>query len=175
MPAARPQAITGVSAGHESLIETVYPSIAASAIGRLIGSVCDSIPLKIAGIKLSCLVFGPLMAPFALFGYSLFKIAGRRYVVTNRSVRVLASLGDAVQAEVPLRDIDSIAVNVRSGQSFYHAGDLVLLKANGDELLTLPGVPRPGRFRQVILEARDARLLNDASLAAISARQPQSA
>ncbi|MGD9855825.1 MAG: hypothetical protein AB7U20_12845 [Planctomycetaceae bacterium] len=175
MSVVKPQAISGVSAGHEALIETVYPSIAASGIGRLIGSLCDSIPVRIAGIKLSYILFGPLMAPFALFGYTLFKLADRRYVLTNRSLRVLSSLGDSLKAEVTLREIDNIAINVREGQTFYHAGDLVMRKSNGDQLLTLPGVPRPGRFRQVILEARDARQLSDASLATINARQPQPA
>ena len=171
MPAVKPQAIAGVSAGHESLIETVYPSIAASGIGKAIGQICDSIPIRIAGVKLSYLLFGLLMAPFAVVGYALFKVANRRYVLTNRAVKVFSSLGDNLQAEVSLGEIDEIAISVRSGQAFYHAGDVVLLKANGDELLTLPGVPRPERFRQSILEARDARLLSDSSLATIDARQ----
>lgn len=175
MPAARPQAIFGVSAGYESTIETVYPSIAASAIGRLIGTICDSIPVRIAGIKLSYLLFGPLVAPFAMFGYLIFKGFNRRYVVTNRSVKVLSAIGDQLQGEVGLGEIGDIIIRVRGGQEFYHAGDLVLLKPNGDELLTLPGVSRPERLRQVILDARDARLLSDASLATINARQLQSA
>ncbi|MBX3440576.1 MAG: hypothetical protein KF861_24005 [Planctomycetaceae bacterium] len=172
MPAVKPQAVSGVSAGRETMIETVYPSIAASGIGKAIGMVCDSIPLRIAGVKLSYLLFGPLMVPFALIGYTIFKLADNRYVVTNRSVRVLSSLGDKMKTQVSLSDIDQILVNVQPGQAFYHAGDLILLKANGDELLKLPGVPRPARLRQVILDARQARLLSDASLATINKRQP---
>jgi len=175
MPAAKPQAIFGVSAGYESTIETVYPSIAASGIGRAIGRICDSVPIRVAGIKLSHLLFGPLVAPFALIGYAVYKLFDSRYVLTNRSVRVLSSIGDKLKGEVGLGEIDNIAIRVRSGQEFYHAGDLVLLKAGGDELLTLPAVPRPARLRQVILDARDARLLSDASLATINARQPQPA
>ena len=65
MRAAKPQAISGVSAGYESIIETLYPSIAASGIGRAIGRAMDSIPLRIWGVPLSYLLFGPLLAPFA--------------------------------------------------------------------------------------------------------------
>lgn len=175
MPAAKPQAISGVSAGNESTIETVYPSIAASGIGRAIGRAMDSIPLRIGGVPLSYLLCGPLLAPFALFGYALFKLTDRRYQLTNRSLKVLTALGDGLKAQVALGEIDNIAIDVQPGQQFYYAGDLVLLKTNGDRLLTLPGVPRPARFRQVIFDARDARLLSDSSLAAINARQPQPA
>jgi hypothetical protein len=173
MPAVKPQAISGVSAGQETLIETVYPSIAASPVGRAIGNVCSSIPIRVGGIKLSHLLFGPLMSPLALFGYMLFKVANRKYVVTNRSVRVLSAMGEGLKGQAGLAEIDDVRINVQKGQDFYHAGDVVLLKGNGDELLTLAGVPRPARFRQVILDARDARRLSDSSLATINARQPQ--
>ena len=51
------QAISGVSAGVENVVMTVYPSIAATGIGRLLGCLYESIPSRICGIKLSNLLF----------------------------------------------------------------------------------------------------------------------
>ncbi|MCA9028630.1 MAG: hypothetical protein KDA86_25715 [Planctomycetaceae bacterium] len=175
MPAAQPQAISGVSAGRETVMETVYPSISASGLGRLIGSICDSIPVRIAGVKLSYLLFGLPLAPLALAGYAVFKLFGDRYVISNRTVKIFSAIGETLKGQANIADIDNVAIDVKSGQGFYHAGDLVLLKANGDELLRLPAVVRPERFRHVILEAREARLLSDSTLATIDARQLQTA
>ncbi|MCA9076330.1 MAG: hypothetical protein KDA93_14970 [Planctomycetaceae bacterium] len=175
MPAVKPQAISGVYAGRESVLETVYPSISASGIGRLIGSICDSIPIRIAGVKLSYLLFGLPLAPLALAGYAVFKLFGDRYVISTQSIKVIAAIGESLKGQANIANIDDIAIDVKNGQSFYHAGDLVLLRANGDELLRLPAVVRPDRLRHVILETRDARQLSASSLATIDARQPQPA
>jgi hypothetical protein len=175
MPATISEAIAGLSAGRENVLETVYPSLSATGPGRLIGQLCDSIPLRIRGIKLSHVLFGPLVAPFALLGYLQMKVTGRRYVVTNRSVKVMSSLGERLLGSASLSEFDSIAIDERPGQRFFHAADVVLLKPNGDELLRFPGVARPDRFRQVIVDARNARLLNDAALRTIQARRPVSA
>ncbi len=175
MPAGKPQPISGVSAGYEALIETLYPSISASVPGRLIGMLCDCLPISIAGIKLSHVLFAPLMLPFGLIGYLQLKVTGKKYVLTNRNIQIWKAIGARRLASVSLGDIDEIAIQVEPGQSFYHAGNLVLLKANGDPLLTLPGVPRPERLRHLILESRDARRQSDASFATIEARQPQPA
>lgn len=169
----KPQAIAGVSAGVDREIETVYPSIAATGLGKLIGGLCNAIPLRICGVKLSALLFGLPLAPLALVPYALMKLTGQRYVLSNRALRVKSALGEHLLREVPLGEIDNIAAKVLPGQEFFHAADLVLLRANGDEIGTLPGVSRPARFRQIILDARDARLQSDASLATIQARQTQ--
>lgn len=165
--------ITGVYAGREAPLETVYPSIAASAIGRALGSLCDSIPLRIGGVKLSHLLFAPIAIPFALIGYFQFKIVGEKYEVTNRSVRIRSFLGGRLVKQVALTDFDDVQVVVSPGQEFYHAGDLQLVNSKGDVVLTLTGVPRPDRLRHVILEARRARLQSDASLKVIEGRKAQ--
>ena len=171
----KPQAIAGVSAGLEREIETVYPSVAAGGIGRLIGILCDSIPVRLGGIKVSTLLFALPLAPLAVLGYFGLKVFGRRYILTNRSVRIQRALSSRLFRQVGLAEIDNIAVDVLPGQGFYHAGDLILLKSNGDQITTLSGVSRPERFRQIILDARDARLQSDASLAVLEARQTQPA
>ena len=163
--------ISGVAAGAESLLEAVYPSICSSAIGRLIGSLCDSIPLRIGGIQVSHLLFGPLMIPFALVGYVLTKAFGDRYEVTNRAVRVRSIVGGVLRKQVALNEIADVLIDQQPGQAFYKAADLVLVNAKGDRLLELPAVVRPDRLQHVILETRDARMQNDASLKTIQARK----
>jgi hypothetical protein len=165
------QPIAGVSPNAESLLESESPSIAASAIGRAIGSLCDSIPLKVGGIKLSYLLFAPLTIPFALVGWTLFLVTGDKYVVTNRNVQIRRLWGGALSRQWPLADVADVAVHQQPGQAFYHAADLHLLNGKGESVMTLPGVARPDRLRHVILEARAARLHNDASLKAIQARK----
>lgn len=164
------QPISGVAAGIESLLETSYPSVAASPIGRFIGSLMDSLPLQCGGIQLSHLLFAPLAIPLGLAGYFSYKLFGDKYEVTNRSVRVRQLIGGRLRQQVPLADVADVLVEQQPGQAFHHAADLHLVNAKGDALLSLPGVVRPDRLRHVILEARDARLQNDASLKTIQNR-----
>lgn len=164
-----PQPIAGVSTSQEGPIDIVYASIAATALGRLIGAIMDCIPVRIWGVKVSNLLFGLPLAPLGLTCYLLRNIFGQHYELTNRSVAIL-SAGGVRQRQVALKDIASVEVDVRPGQEFHHAADLVLLNAKGDEILRLAGTPRPERFRRNILEARDARLQSDESLARINKR-----
>ena len=168
----RIQAISGVSADAETIVATIYPSMAATAAGRLLGLLYDCIPIPINGIKLSHLLFPLPTSPIALLLYFYLKAFGSKYVVTNRAVRVWNSLGVRMRAQVALADIDDIAVTAAAGQRFFKAADLLLVSADGRLLLRLDGVPRAEVFRQTILEARDARLQNDRALATIKARQP---
>ncbi len=164
------QAVAGVSANQEVLIETVYPSIAGSWIGQVIGNLCESIPLRIGGIPLSYFLFGPLVAPFAFLGYVQYKLSGEKYQLTNRSVQRRSALGGRLNQQIALQEIAEIAIDVLPGQEFYHAGNLLLLNAKGEEVMTLEGVVRPERFRQIILETREARVRSDDALATIDAR-----
>lgn len=168
--AAAPQAISGVSAEKEAVIEDVYPSLAASGLGRFIGQLMNCIPVSIIGIKLSQILFAPIAAPLALLGYLKFKVLDPIYILTNRSVKKRSPLGPRLHGQVALADIADITIRVRPGQEFYHAGDLELYSSRDELLMTLPGVPRPGRFRQIILDAREARLRSDASLNVIRGR-----
>lgn len=169
--AVRPQAISGVSAGVENTIETVYPSVAATGLGRFFGRLYNSIPLKINGIRLSQILFCLPTAPIpVLFLYLPMKVTGNRYTLTNRSVQIWSALGGRMIQQVPLTEIAEIEVSVLPGQEFYKAGDLLLLNARGDVVMQLDGVPHPERFRRIILDARNARLQSDESLAAIQSR-----
>jgi len=168
--ATRPQPISGVSAGAEAHVDTVYPSITATGPGRIVGQVMDSIPTRINGIKLSQILFGLPLAPLGLTVYALQKIFGHKYVLTNRSLQIYKALGVQLDRQIALADIDNIAIVVRPGQAAFASGDLEVLNDRGEPILVLEGVPRPERFRQEILECRDARRLSDASLKTIQAR-----
>lgn len=166
----KPQAVSGVSAGVENEIETVYPSIAASGLGRLLGSMMNLFPGQCCGVRFSHLLMAPIVIPLAAVGYFKLKFFDPKYTLTNRSLQVRGSLSNNLEKQVPLTDIDNVDIQVRSGQEFYHAADLEILDARGDSLLTLTGIPYPHRMRQIILDARDARRQNDAALKTIESR-----
>ena len=167
----KPVAISGVSASTEAEIMTVYPSIAATGVGRALGSLYDAVPLRIMGLKLSHLLFVLPTAPIAVLLYFMQKAPGQKYVLTNRSFQIWYALGSRKITQVPLIDVTDVVVRQLAGQAFYKAADLVLIGGKGnDEIMTLPGVPYPAIFRQTILEARDARQLVTKSLETIKAR-----
>ncbi len=170
MSTSKVQAIAGVSPGVSREVMTVYPSVAASPIGRLLGNIYESIPIRIFGVKISHLLFCLPSAPLALIGYFMLKITGVRYTITSQSVQVWRALGNSLIEEVPLASIDKIGLYQDSGQKFYRAHDLVLQSADGKTLTTLEGIPYGDIFRNTIMEARDARMENDAALATIAAR-----
>ncbi|MBI1310313.1 hypothetical protein GC176_03320 [bacterium] len=164
------QPICGVSSSSETEVRSRYPSIAATGLGRLIGSICDSIPVKIWGVKLSYLIFAlPLSVPGVLV-YVLQKLTGVKYTLTNRSVQVWSVIGAHQLRGAALTDIEDVELTVQPGQEFYHAGDLTLVGAKGDVLLTISGIPRPEIFRENILKARQARVATEEARAAIAAR-----
>jgi len=164
------QAITGVSSSSETQIRCRYPSAAATALGRLVGQICESVPVRIWGVKLSYLLFALPLAPVGLLVYALQKIGGERYVLTNRSVQRWAAFGARQIQSVSLNSISGIDVRQLPGQEFFRAADVVLLNAKGDPLMTLAGVPQADILRRTILESRDARTLTEQSMATIAAR-----
>jgi hypothetical protein len=168
----RPPAIAGVSTGP-ALIMVVYPSIAATAIGKGLGKLYELIPIRVGGIKLSHLLFCLPSAPFAAVGYFLMKLSGEVYALTTRSVQLRNSLGNRLIREVPMSSIDQVVIRQEPGQEFYPAADIYLLNKAGETIMTLPGVPRAEVFRQTILEARSAQDQVAAALTTIGARKPE--
>lgn len=167
---AKPSAISGVSANRESILTTVYPSIASTAVGRSLGKIYDSIPLRIMGIKLSHLLFVLPTAPLALAAYFALKLMGKKYVLTNRSVQIWAAFGNRQLEQVALADIDDVVIDQQPGQQFYPAADLYLVNKAGAAILVLEGVSRAEVLRQNLIEARNAQRSVAASLATINAR-----
>jgi hypothetical protein len=166
----KPPAISGVSA-EQTLIMAVYPSIAATGLGKLLGQLYGSIPLRVGGIKLSHLLFPLPTAIIAIQIYAHLKLFGEVYALTNRTLQLRYSLGNRLKREIPLSSIDQVVIRQEPGQEFYPAADIYLLDKAGSTLMTLPGVPRADVFRQTILEAKNARNQVAASLATINARR----
>lgn len=166
----RPPAISGVSASSEAQIQTIYPSIACTSIGKFLGVLYNCIPIKIGDLKLSNLIFPLPTAPLAVLVFFWLKVVGEAYVLTNRSVRRRSALGNRLIQKVALGDIADVVVNQQPGQEFYPAADIQLVGKKGETLMVLAGVSRADVFRQSIIEARDARTQTEASLATIKAR-----
>lgn len=164
------QAISGVSPGYESVVEDLYPSIACTGLGEFLNRLYECIPVRIWGIKLSNLFALPT-APLAILGYLGLKVFGSRYTITNRNVNESRALGIRLLKSVPLEQIADVSVDPDSRQAFYRTGDIRLTNASGDTLLLMRGIPYPDRFRQVILETRDARRQVASALSRIQQRQ----
>ncbi len=164
------QAIAGVSPTLESRIMTEFPSVGATAIGRLIGQLMDAIPAKIAGVKVSYLIFGPVLAPLGLLLFLLNRL-GSRYILTNRSVQIWSTMGSQRTSTVDLNEISDVELDELSGQSFFRASDIKLKSANGQTIMRLSGVADAGAFRNAIQGAVKSRRLVQASMATIAARK----
>jgi hypothetical protein len=137
---------------------TVWPTIGAHPLGRLVGRLCAS---KI-GIgrfftlgKLWALVTIPLS--LAVFCWQLMPYICRRYTLTNRRIIIRRGLQPLDAKWVDLDGFDTIEVEILPGQQWLHAGELIF-KRGETEVLHLSGVSRPEVFRQVCLNAQNALL-----------------
>lgn len=164
------QAIAGVSASDETEIRLKYPSVASTPIGKIIGLLCECIPIKIWGVKISYAIFALPMALPGVLEYARLKVTGCKYILTNRSVQKWSSLFPTCLKSVDLTDIDEIEIYQDGGQEFFNAANLVLVNKKGDPLLHMPGLQSADIFRAIILKSRDARVETEASLATIAAR-----
>lgn len=149
------QAISGVAppALQEVTVMAVWPSVAKYSLGRIHGQLYS---IK-AGI--SVLTVGNLIAlasiPAALVLYFL-RIApfiGTRYRLTNRRIVVERGLTHTEERSVPLDRFDSVVVDVRPGQEWYDAGDLVFYLGK-TETFRLEGVSRPHAFRACCVKSQ---------------------
>jgi hypothetical protein len=151
------QAIAGVLPSQigEATIMIVWPSIAATSIGRFFG--------RLYGIRagVSFLTVGnlialssiPIMLPLYFFQKAPFWI--RRYRLTNRRVIIERGIRGKPDQYVDLDRFDAIDVVVLPGQEWYPAGDLVFRRGT-IETFRLRGVQRPETFRQTCLKAHHA-------------------
>jgi hypothetical protein len=143
-----PQPVTGVVPPllAEARIRDVWPSVARfpalAGIGRALTATIILAPL--AWLLMSAAYFGKLLPLIA-----------RRYTLTNRRVTTRAGWAGTVTGEVPLAEIEDVRVVPDSNTPFFRAADLQIIR-NGQVALTLPGVPDPETFRQMILNARNA-------------------
>jgi hypothetical protein len=164
-------AIAGVSpsAIQETTIVTVWPSIALYRSGQWLGRWFDIRWPNFYFLSLGNL-FALLAIPHALVLYFL-RIApryGTRYRLTNRRVIVERGLQGIPERAIALEAFDAIRADVRPGQSWYDAADVIFLSGE-QEVFRLPGVSRPQAWMQTCRDAAQARCL----VAAIQQRQSQ--
>jgi hypothetical protein len=142
----------------EATVMVVWPTIAATAAGRLVGR-WSAIQTGPGGFftlgKLLALATIPVS--LAVFGWQLMPYVCRRYLLTNRRIIIQAGLSAVEDASIRLDGYDSIDVEILPGQEWHHAGDLVF-RRGGTELFRLSGVSRPETFREVCLKTRTAML-----------------
>jgi len=163
-------AIAGVNPQKESVLLTVWPSVASTGLGRFIGVLCDSIPVKINGISISAMIFALPFAPLAALVYLLLKALGKKYTLTRKSVQCWSTIGQQLVKSVPLADVDEVQVVQQTGQGFYKAADILLIGADGGILMKIPGITSPLTFQQNIRETQQASAETAASLEVIKKR-----
>jgi len=152
------QAIAGVAPPEmgEVTIMTVWPSMAGTGMGRLIGRLCG-IQAGLGNIltvgNLLALALIPLA--LALFFRNLAPWNCRRYRLTNRRVLVDQGLHATPERFLDLDNFDTVEVVVLPGQEWFPAGDLIF-RRGPLETLRLAGVLRPEPFRQTCLKAHRA-------------------
>lgn len=136
----------------------VWPTIAATALGRLVG--------RLSAIRLGwgeIFTLGKLLAvatlPLSLLVYfwQLTPYGCRRYMLTNRRIIIRKGLMAVDQRWIGFEEFDTIDIEVLPGQEWLHAGDLVL-RRGGAEVLRLAGIPRPETVRHLCLNMRMALL-----------------
>jgi hypothetical protein len=153
------QAIPGVSPASvtESRIMTVWPSISmyglARAFGRWYVNRTGWYVFTLGNFL--ALALAPLSAK--LYLYRVLPFVGERYTLTNRRVIIHRGIPYLERQSVALDRFDSIEIQVRPGQAWYHAGDLVFRQGEV-ETFRLEAVGRPEGFRQACLKARMAYL-----------------
>ena len=139
----------------EAAVMTVWPSNGAYDWGQWLGTLYANK----TGFYIFRLgnLFAVLSIPLAMaiYFWRLLPNVGTRYHLTNRRVVVQRGLMAVDEKSIGLGDFDAIQVDVRPGQHWYHAGDLVF-RTGESEVLRLPGVSRPEAFRQVCLKSHAA-------------------
>lgn len=164
------QPIAGVSTRNESVVMTEYPSIGAWGLGRALGSLYDSIPVPIFGMKLSHLLLVLPTAPAAVSLYFLQKVFGQTFALTNRSVQIWAAFSGRRLTTVELSKIEDVEVVQLPGQAFFKAGEILLRGGKGEILGRLSGVPDAPSLANAIRSTAQSRSMVQAAMATIEAR-----
>ena len=155
------QAIAGVTppSMKEATIMTVWPSVAAMKLGPFpVGLWLGKLYSLQVGVyvftfgNLICLMSIPIA--LVLYAKRIGPVVATRYRVTNKRVMVERGLGAREYKSIALNHFDAFDIEVKPGQDWYDAGDLVFRLGNV-ERFKLEGVSRPAAFQQVCMKARD--------------------
>jgi hypothetical protein len=149
------QPIAGLSpsTAEETTVMAVWPSIARYGLARWFGLHYEN--------RWGTYIFtvGNLVAlisaPVAAVVYFYRLACHPTYVLTSR--RLIEKRYEKELSAIDLGAFDSVTIDVRPGQKWYHAGDLVFA-ANGEDVFRLEAVSRPEAFRQTCLKANQSFL-----------------
>jgi hypothetical protein len=153
------QPVAGVTPPEprEETVMVVFPTLAATDAGRLMGRLC-SVQAGVGFFTLGKL-FALLLIPFAIGLYVVSLLPGviTRYRLTNRRVIVESGLRGIAERWVDFDRFDAIDVEVLPGQEWFPAGELIF-RRGPIETFRLSGVSRPQTFRHTCLAAQRAFL-----------------
>jgi hypothetical protein len=150
-------------ATSEVTIMSAWPSVAASSAGQLFGR------LYLIDLGMWPVTLGNLIAlasiPVMLMLYLSLRLpwAITRYRLTNRRITIDRGIAWKVEQYVDFNRFDSVVVEVRPGQEWYPAGDLVF-RLGTTETFRLAGVRRPEVFRQACLKVQQSYMSVAASV-----------
>ena len=139
------QAVTGLVPPQvgEAVIRVVWPRLSGSRIPGL---------ALVAQFCIQSIILAPV-GWFILLPLFLKKILiRRRYVLTNRRLRIGRFRLKRSVREVALADIEDVLIPEGSYNSFYRTATLEIV-AGGHVAMRLPGVPEPEGFKRAILGA----------------------
>jgi hypothetical protein len=151
----QPHDFSGVASPQqgEANIRTVWPSVAAypgpASLAR--ASYRTIIFAPIGWLVLAPLYFKKLLA--VLPGMSGL---ATRYRLTNRRLMICKGFNGTPVKEVPLDQIKDVKLVTDANSDFFVAGTLEVIDANGQTVLSLPGVPEAESVQHAILQAAAA-------------------
>ena len=132
----------------EATVTTVWPSIVMYPIGEWMGRIFS---IKWPNVYIFRL--GNLIALFSIplaAGLYFYRVApkfGTRYRITNRRIIVERGVSGAEERSIGLDEFDEIKIEVKSGQAWFDAADLVFCR-DSLEVFRLQGISRPEPFQQ---------------------------
>lgn len=109
--------------------------------------------IALASIPVMLMLYLSLRLPWAI----------TRYRLTNRRITIDRGIAWKVEQYVDFNRFDSVVVEVRPGQEWYPAGDLVF-RLGTTETFRLAGVRRPEVFRQACLKVQQSYMSVAASV-----------
>lgn len=139
----------------EVTIMSTWPSVAGSSAGQFFGRLflIDLGPWPVTLGNLLALASIPLM--LGLYLTMRLPWAITRYRLTNRRVTIDRGISWKVEQYVDFDRFDSVEVEIKPGQEWYPAGDLVF-RLGTTETFRLLGVRRPEVFRQAVLKVQQS-------------------
>ena len=151
-------AIAGVvpAESSEVAVMTIWPSIGAFSMGRLLGRLYSVRWPGVFVLRLGHL-FALLSIPLALLLYfgRMLPGSGRRYTLTNRRIVIQTPITGVDLDAIGLDSFDAIEIETLPGQAWFAAGNLSF-RREGSEVFRLDGVAWPDAFRQTCLKSRQA-------------------